>query len=132
MRRIFACLLAVSTLSPGLASSAVFKCETKSTQGGIVQDILLIELNESTGEAMVFDPLIQHIYGQPIVAKTKKRSATSWRLKWIVREIELRNGRADLDLNAVLNLARNTVNITGTYLGYDNIISGRGTCERIE
>ena len=132
MKRFLACLLAASILSPGFASAALFKCATESTQGGVVQDILLIQLNETTGEAMVLDPLINHIYGQAIVATTKKRSSTSWRLKWIVRELELRNGNVDLDMNAVLNLSRNSVNITGTYLGYDNVISGRGTCERVK
>lgn len=119
-------------LSPIGALAQTYECtRTKMARGGWVSDKIFVQLQSSGTKAEVIDAYINQVHGKAIPVEIKKMGGDKYRLKWKVRNVEIKNaGSGILSHTLMFDRAKSTFRINGRLHGYDNVISGSGTCKR--
>lgn len=119
-------------LTPLGALAQTYECtRTKMARGGWVSDKIFVQLKNSGAQAEVIDAYINQVHGKPIPVEIKKMGGEKYRLKWKVRNVEIKNaGSGILSHSMTFDRAKNNFRISGRLHGYDNVISGSGTCKR--
>lgn len=128
--RKFLCLAGICAAFAGPGLAATYKCEaTNFGRGGWIPPDMILGLSREKEAGWVYDALIHEAQGKPMEAKVVKRKDHLWRYKWRVKGANIKNaGTATLSYSVMLNLATKTYTINGVLHGYDNHISGSGTC----
>ncbi len=130
MKRVLLCLLA--SLLPTAALAQSYECtRTQMARGGWVSNTFIFLLQNNGNQAQMIDAYINDVHGKPIAVDVKKVSGNRYRMKWTVRNVKVRNdGTGILSHTFIYNDAKKTFKISGRLHGFDNVISGGGTCKR--
>ena len=118
--------------APSLTAAQVYECDrTSMSRGGFVSDKIFVRF-ESGGQASVIDAFINGVHGKPIRVGMSKLDGSRYQIKWKVDDVKLSNSANPTTLSStfVIDTANNSFRINGNLRGYDNVISGKGTCKR--
>lgn len=120
--------------APTLLSAQAYNCETAHFgRDGFVAPQVIIGLDTTAQAASAYDAFIHSVHKAPIPVTLKRRSDTSYQLSWKVRNVKTSNdGTTNLSHTFTLNTAALTFTVRGRLHGYDNHISGSGTCKVIK
>ena len=118
---------------PVFASAGEYICEaTNSGRDGWVPPKFYLAYDAATGKAYAYDGFISQVSENPIEVKWKQRSATSHQYNWTVKGVEGSNGgKGIISHRVILFLDRNRFTLSGRLHGFDNVISGEGTCAKV-
>lgn len=124
-------LIGASAL-PALAQS--YDCTTtRFGSGGFVSDRIILGLDRAANAGSAYDYFIDQVHDAPIPVDLTKRSDTSYKFDWKLRNVEVSNeGSGVLSHTVTLNTAALTYTLRGRLHGYDNHISASGTCKVIK
>ncbi|MFT6676769.1 MAG: hypothetical protein ACJAVM_002974 [Sulfitobacter sp.] len=128
-------LFAAAALALPLAAAAeTYDCETKNFgRGGWVPERIVLDYDTKAGVGTALDGLIKHLHGKPIPVEWSKRSDTSFIFRWTLKGLKATNGGTGINTYKVtLFTAQNKFSLSGRRHGYDNVISGSGTCKRVK
>lgn len=117
---------------PMMASAAEYVCDTTNFgRGGWVPDRIYLAFDVTSGQAFAYDGAIATVSEAPIPVELKKRSDTSYQFRWAVDLKASNGGRSKSSYRVILYTDRNKFVLSGRRHGYDNIISGEGTCKKV-
>lgn len=137
MNKIFAAVLAMSTLVPLSAQATVYVCElaeTGANDGGWIPPETVVEFDPNSDKAMVFDGLIKEIYGKPIEAKISVNNNKRYTFSWNVRNVPITTTehKQMLVKNMVyrLTVTKGTLQATETMkpIRFTNTFRAKGKC----
>lgn len=132
MKKLFLTLAAIAL--PLTAHAAVYECDA-TTQGpdGWIPPKIFLEVNDAGTEAKAYDGLIKSLHGKPISVGVEKKPNGTYEMSWKLRNVKTSNaGSSILSHNLILNPSAGSFKMRGRLHGFDNHISGRGTCKRIK
>lgn len=132
MKKILAIVAALAL--PTAAAAETYVCETTNFGGGgWVPPKIILAYDTKAQVGSAFDGFIKSIHEVPIPVEWKRRSDTSYIFNWKLKGLKASNGGKGINSYKVtLFTARNAFSLSGRRHGYDNVISGSGTCERVE
>lgn len=127
-------LVAVLAILGTPVLSESYDCTTtKYGTGGWVSNRIILGLDRKANAGSAFDYFIKETKKAPIPVTLKKRSDTSYQFDWKLRNVKVSSSGSDiLSHTVVLNTQAMTFTIRGRLHGYDNLISGSGTCKIIK
>ena len=139
MRRVVSCLVFLVICGAATAQDLaklrgeVLRCDmTDKGRGGFVSDVMFFAIDHNRSQAMALDELLFFIHEGAIPVDTRKRGNGSWLFRWRVDDIPTTNaGDVSITFRASLNAKTDAVQLSGTMHGYDNRITGRGTCKKV-
>jgi len=114
--------------------AASFDCTTKHFgTGGWISERYIAAYDDGAGAGSMLDAPIHEVHGVPIPVSWERRSKTSSTFRWKLKGANISNaGKAILSYKFTLFEARNEFTVSGHLHGYDNLITGSGTCKRIQ
>lgn len=118
---------------PAMASAESYKCTTTNYgNGGWVSNLFYFDYDPKTNTATAIDYYINEVHDAPIKVDWKQRSENSYQFNWKVKGVKASNGGgAILSYRFILFKDRMAFSLNGQNHGYENVISARGTCERV-
>lgn len=127
-------LSAILALSPIAAAAESYKCTTTNFGvDGWVPPVIILGFDQEANVGSAFDALINSVHKAPIPVKFKKWSDTRFQFNWTLKDVRsVNDGGSTLSYKVTLRLNSGTFALSGQYHGYDNVISGSGTCELIK
>jgi hypothetical protein len=119
---------------PSFGVAATYDCTTTNFgRGGWIPERLIFEYNDKTGAATVYDAFINYVHKKPIKAGWERRNEKSSTFRWRLEGLPYRNGGPGINTyKATLFESRNRFTMSGQRNGYDNVISGSGSCKRVK
>lgn len=124
-------------MAPLSAQAETYLCDIKPTTGHeswLIPPKTLIEHDKSTGEVLVYDGLIDEIYGQPLEAKIETDNAKRTTYKWNVRGLKVKTteGGTAMMQNMVYKFTIVKAGLAARTsmkpLGFSNTFRGKGKC----
>lgn len=137
MNKIFAAILAMSTLVPLSAQATVYVCEvaaTKASDASWIPPQTVVEFDPATNKAKVFDGLIKDIYGKPIAANISVNNNKRYTFTWNVRNVSATSTESKRllvkNMAYRLTITKGTLQATETMkpIGYGNTFRAKGKC----
>ena len=137
MSKIFAAVLAMSTLVPLSAQATVYECKlaaSGASDAGWIPPETIVEFDPNTSKAKVYDGLIDEIYGKPIEAKIAVNNNKRYTFTWNVRNVPITTteSRQMLVKNMVyrLTVTKGTLLATETMkpIRFTNTFRAKGKC----
>ncbi len=127
-------LSAILALSPIAAAAESYKCTTTNFGvDGWVPPVIILGVDQEANVGSAFDSGIQEVHKAPIPVKFKKWSDNRYQFNWTVKGIKSSNaGGGTMSYKVTLRPQSGTFTLSGLLHGYDNVISGSGTCELIK
>ena len=131
---MLAAFFVISLGAPAAAQFTVYKCTaTSQGAGGWVGEVLFLALDVEEQEAAVLDWAVNEVHGEFIGADATQRSNGAWKVSWLVEDLETPGyGKTNMRYSMTFNSRTGAYSLRGFLPGYDNNISGRGTCELAE
>lgn len=126
-------ILSVALIAlPVAASAAEYVCETTNFgSGGWVPEKIYLAYDKAQGQGWAYDGAIATEHDGPIPVDWKVRSATSYQFNWAINLKARNGGKGKSSYKVILFTDRNAFVLSGRRHGYDNPISGEGTCEKV-
>jgi hypothetical protein len=127
---IFAAALAFAPLA---AAAESYDCTTTNFgQGGWVPDRIILGLDRKANAGSAFDGLIKHVHKTPIPVKLKQWSETRFQFNWTLDDVDISNeSSGSISYKVTLHPQKGKFTLSAILKGYDNQISGSGTCKLI-
>ncbi len=127
---IFAAAL---VLTPMAAAAESYDCTTTNFgQGGWIPPRIILAMDRDANAGSAFDALIKQVHKTPIPVKLKKWSEKRFQFNWSLDGVNISNaGSGSIDYKVTLYPEKGKFSLSGILKGYDNPISGSGTCKLI-
>ena len=124
---------AVLVLYPMAAAAESYDCTaTNFGQGGWVPPRIILAMDRDANAGSAFDALIKQVHKTPIPVKLKKWSEKRFQFNWSLDGVNISNdGSGSIAYKVTLYPEKGTFSLSGILKGYDNPISGSGTCKLI-
>lgn len=119
---------------PVAVAAETYDCTTTSfDRGGWVTQRYIVEFDAQAGSATAYDAAIKVVHEAPIPVSYERRSETSHIFRWQLTNLPSANiGGAKISYRFTLFADRGRFTLSGRLHGYDNQISGSGTCARVK
>jgi hypothetical protein len=124
-------ILAAGITGPAMAKVTQYECrftQERARGGGWIPEMLILTEDDTSGEIVVFDPVIKHFIGTPIPAKLSARTKLRATYKWEV-DVQNRGQAARMIYTFSYTSDGRPARVTVQPGGYDNSWSGDGTCK---
>jgi hypothetical protein len=128
----FALGFCVSAAAATIAHADILECKLAagSRSGGYVTELYYFEMDESSGDAQVYDALIEHYEGGPVAAKVSEDTNKKRVFAWTVGISNSAGQVTQMRYRAAYFKGDKTVLITATPGGsYDGNFEARGKCK---
>jgi hypothetical protein len=127
-------LSAIVALTPISAMAESYDCTTTNFgRGGWVGEQMILAFDEKANVGSAYDSGINEVHKAPISVKFKKWSDNRYQFNWTVEGIKSSNaGGSIMSYKVTLRPQSGTFTLSGVLHGYDNVISGSGTCVLIK
>ncbi len=116
--------------APAIAEPMAWDCSVKNG-GDWVTNRYLINYDPAQKEASVLDGVIYHFKSAFMPVTVKKDDGEVLSLEWIVR-VKVHGKSGTIGYKVSVNQRSGAYSVSAIPRGYDNIGSGRGTCERVK
>ncbi len=115
--------------SAAVAKPVIYDCAPSSgADDSIIQAHVLIVHDPETGEAMVNDGVVMHVYDGPIKATVAAESADWVTFKWHIERLQLGSTTADLDYRVKVHKPDGRLSFTVEARSFSNQIDDVGLC----
>lgn len=115
--------------SAAVAKPVIYDCAPSSgADNSIIQAHVLIVHDPETGEAMVNDGVVMHVYDGPIKATVAAESADWVTFKWHIERIQLGSTTANLDYRVKVHKPDGKLALTVAAPSFSNQIDDVGRC----
>lgn len=133
MRKRLPTIFLAGAIATG-AGADVYECTTTQFgNGGFVGEGYFLAFDRQAKAGSVLDWAIQQVHKAPIPVDVFNPSPSRWQFRYTVIGVQTSNsGSAKVSYRIGLNTQTNRFRISGRLHGYDNRITGRGTCRRVE
>ncbi len=113
------------------AAGKLYDCEINDFGTGWMGPRMIISVDESEQTAMVFDGIIAEVVEVPVPAQVSRRSESSLRLNWTVKNIPVSNvnTKETAKYKAILNTRTHKVTVSVQLNYFDNEPRGTGKCK---
>jgi hypothetical protein len=132
MKHVF--LSAIMAFAPIAAVAESYDCTTTNfgIHGWVPPRIILaFDRKEEVGSAL--DAVIQSVHKAPIPVKFKKWSDNRFQFDWTLKGVQSDNaGSSTLSYKVNLRPQSKSFTLSARNHGYDNVITGSGSCKRID
>ncbi|MEH6645392.1 hypothetical protein [Sulfitobacter sp.] len=127
-------LSAILTLSPFASVAESYDCTTTDFGfGGFVVSRIILAFDAEATVGFAYDAFINEVHKASIPVKFKKWSDNRYQFNWTLKGVKSSNvGTSTLSYKVTLRPQSGTFTLSGVYHGYDNPISGAGTCKLIK
>lgn len=126
---VLAFLLACSTASFALTLDCAIK--PLASNGDFVSKQYVLQLDESSGQALASDPLILAVNGTPVAAKVSENSKSKLVLRWTLILTNSIGQTTKMQYRAAYFKADDQIILRAVPGGYKNQFEARGRCRRI-
>lgn len=126
---VLAFLLACSTASFALTLDCAIK--PLASNGDFVSKQYVLQLDESSGQALASDPLILAVNGTPVAAKVSENSKSKLVLSWTLILTNSIGQTTKMQYRAAYFKADDQIILRAMPGGYKNQFEARGRCRRI-
>lgn len=132
MKSLF--LSAILALSPIAAAAESYKCTTTNFGvDGWVPPVIILGVDQEANVGSAFDGYINSVHKAPIPVKFKKWSGARYQFNWKLKDVDISNdGSSTVSYKVTLRPKKGEFTLSAQLHGYDNVISGSGTCEMIK
>ncbi len=132
MKTLF--LSTLLTLSPIFALAESYKCTTENFgRGGWVSEVIILAIDRDANVGSAFDYGINAVHKTPIPVKLKRWSDNRFQFNWTLKGIKSRNGgKSIVSYKVTLRPKSGKFTLSGQLHGFDNVISGSGSCALIK
>lgn len=115
--------------SAAAAKSMIYDCAPSSgADNSIIQTHILIVHDPETGEAMVNDGVVMHVYDGPIKATVAAESADWVTFKWHIERLQLGSTTANLDYRVKVHKPDGKLAFSVEAASFSNQIDDVGHC----
>jgi hypothetical protein len=121
-----------SVACPALAD-VTMECEIKQlgNNGVWLPEVVIVAHDGDTGNAVVFDPLIEHFYGDPLPAKIETDNARRTTYVWELKTKTSSNQDVRFKYRLTIQKADLSAAMSGVPLGYGETFQAQGKCKRV-
>ncbi|MDF3413320.1 hypothetical protein HKX54_02530 [Sulfitobacter sp. M57] len=133
MTRFCLCGMALAVL-PIQALSGTYACTAEDRgSGGWVAEQIFVQIDRQAGSASAYDTFINQRHNGPIAVTLEQNSATVFTLGWKLRNVETKEGGSNvLSQSLLLDTETGRFAVKGRLHGYNNVISGNGSCQLMD
>jgi hypothetical protein len=127
-------LSAILALSPIAAAAESYKCTTTNFGvDGWVPPVIILGVDQEANVGSAFDGIIKSVHNAPIPVKFKKWSDARFQFNWSVKGVDISNDSSStVSYKVTLRPKSGKFTLSAQLHGFDNVISGSGTCELIK
>jgi len=132
---LFAGLAACAVSLPNIVLAKTYTFELEGYKGlGWIPEVSVISHDPAKDEVIVFDPVIKHFFGDPLVGRVSinnsRRITFTWELKDFTAKGEgWQQYQAGLIYRLTIQHSSLTATISMLPKGFDNRLSGSGQCK---
>lgn len=115
------------------ASSLTLECKIPPSNagGGWITELYILQLDESSGQAIVSDGwIMEYNDEQPMLARVSENTAKKLVLRWDIK-MALQGKTTTMQYRASYFKADGTITIRAVPGGYSNDFEGRGRCKEL-
>ncbi|MGV6812299.1 MAG: hypothetical protein ACWA47_08640 [Brevirhabdus sp.] len=126
-------VLLAATVFGTTAMATTYECKIKKKDHGYIPDILVVSHDEKNGSVLVFDPIIAYFNDEkPLPGRVGVNNAKRVTFKWKLQKITTPGGQyvAGFTYSATYQKANGRVTVAAVPLGYEDRITGFGSCKK--
>lgn len=116
----------------GAMAEDVYECAIKqhAENGSWVPEIVVAGKDGGPGEAVIYDPIIDHFVGHPLKGKVETDNDTRITFVWEVTIKSGSNQHARMAYRLTVQKANQKAQISARPLGYADNFTSQGTCKK--